>query len=117
MPALAGLCQRFRVRYCGPLMRFGVTSLASGLLLSLVPDGCIHALQAAGEFKGTPIDGVAQFVEKLKESLIWLGGVSIGLVVAVVALMFMAGHSRAHDTALKTLLGLMILASIGGIVA
>jgi hypothetical protein len=31
--------------------------------------------------------------------------------------MFMAGHSRAHDIAIKTILGLAILASISGIVA
>jgi hypothetical protein len=38
-------------------------------------------------------------------------------VIAVVAIMFMAGHSRAHDVALKTIVGLAILASISGIVA
>jgi hypothetical protein len=41
----------------------------------------------------------------------------MGLVIAVVAIMFMAGHSRAHDVALKTIVGLAILASISGIVA
>ena len=39
------------------------------------------------------------------------------IVIAVVGIMFMAGHSRAHDVAIRTLVGLAILASISGIVA
>jgi hypothetical protein len=79
--------------------------------------GHLDALNAAGAFHGTPIDGVQNFVEKLKGSLVWLGGTAMSLVVAVVGIMFMAGHSRAHDVAIKTLVGLAILASISGIVA
>jgi hypothetical protein len=81
------------------------------------PDAHAHALNAAGAFKGTPIDGVQNFVEKLKGSLVWLGGTAMSLVIAVVGIMFMAGHSRAHDVAIKTIVGLAILASISGIVA
>lgn len=93
-----------------------------GLLLTVAvvaafPDAHAHALNAAGAFKGTPITGVQNFVEKLKGSLVWLGGTSMSLVIAVVGIMFMAGHSRAHDVAIKTLVGLAILASISGIVA
>jgi hypothetical protein len=76
-----------------------------------------HALNAAGAFAGTPISGVQTFVDKLKGNLVWLGGTAMGLVVAVVGIMFMAGHSRAHDVAIRTLVGLAILASISGIVA
>ena len=82
-----------------------------------LPQGQVHALDAAGAFSGTPISGVQNFVEKLKGSLVWLGGTSMGLVIAVVGIMFMAGHSRAHDIALRTIVGLAILASISGIVA
>jgi hypothetical protein len=86
-------------------------------VVGMFPAGPVHALDAAGAFKGTPITGVQNFVEKLQGSLVWLGSTVMGLVIAVVAIMFMAGHSRAHDVALKTIVGLAILASISGIVA
>jgi hypothetical protein len=77
----------------------------------------MHALNAAGAFSGTPISGVQTFVDKLKGNIVWLGGTAMGLVIAVVGIMFMAGHSRAHDLAIRTIAGLAILASISGIVA
>jgi hypothetical protein len=86
-------------------------------VLVVFPDSHVFALKAAGAFEGTEIGGVQNFVETLKGSLVWLGGTAMGLVIAVVAIMFMAGHSRAHDVAIKTLVGLAILASISGIVA
>jgi hypothetical protein len=89
---------------------------AAGIVLGL-PDAHVHALNAAGAFNGTPISGVQNFVDKLKGNLVWLGGTAMGLVIAVVGIMFMAGHSRAHDIALRTIAGLAILASISGIVA
>jgi type III secretory pathway component EscU len=85
--------------------------------LGVLSDGHLYALNAAGAFKGTPISGVQNFVSKLQDSLVWLGSTAMGLVIAVVAIMFMAGHSRAHDLAIKTIVGLAILASISGIVA
>jgi hypothetical protein len=84
---------------------------------AVLPDAHVHALNAAGAFNGTPISGVQNFVDKLKGNLVWLGGTAMGLVIAVVGIMFMAGHSRAHDIALRTIAGLAILASISGIVA
>jgi hypothetical protein len=97
-------------------------ALLLGLLISVaigavLPDPHVHALNAAGAFNGTPINGVQNFVDKLKGNLVWLGGTAMGLVIAVVGIMFMAGHSRAHDIALRTIAGLAILASISGIVA
>jgi hypothetical protein len=86
-------------------------------LVGVLPDAHLHALDAAGAFKGEAIGGVANFIDKLKGNLVWLGGTAMGLVIAVVGIMFMAGHSRAHDIAIKTILGLAILASISGIVA
>jgi hypothetical protein len=83
----------------------------------VIPEAHVHALNAAGAFNGTPISGVQNFVDKLKGNLVWLGGTAMGLVIAVVGIMFMAGHSRAHDIALRTIAGLAILASISGIVA
>ena len=96
----------------------GLVGLLAGIaIVGLLPDGHVHALNAAGAFKGTPIGGVQQFVEKLKGNIVWLGGTAMGLVIAVVGIMFMAGHSRAHDIAIRTIAGLAILASISGIVA
>ena len=95
-----------------------VVGLAIGVaLVGVFPDAHPHALNAAGAFHGTPISGVQNFVAKLQGSLVWLGSTAMGLVIAVVAIMFMAGHSRAHDVAIKTIVGLAILASISGIVA
>jgi hypothetical protein len=90
----------------------------TGLLMLVVfPDSPLHALNAAGAFKGEAIGGIANFVDKLKGNIVWLGGTAMGLVIAVVGIMFMAGHSRAHDIAIRTIAGLAILASISGIVA
>jgi hypothetical protein len=94
-----------------------IAVLAAAVVLVLLGSAHLFALQAAGAFKGTPIGGVSALVEKLKGNLVWLGGTAMGLVIAVVGIMLMAGHSRAHDIALRTLLGLAILASISGIVA
>lgn len=91
---------------------------AVGVLVVMVTGGAhVWALEAAGAFKGTPIGGVAKFVDELKGNLVWLGGTAMGLVIAVVGIMFMAGHSRAHDIAIRTIAGLAILASVSGIVA
>ncbi|HEV3072142.1 MAG TPA: hypothetical protein VGY76_12045 [Solirubrobacteraceae bacterium] len=94
-----------------------LTLLVAVALLGALSEGHLDALNAAGAFHGTPISGVHNFVEKLKGSLVWLGGTAMSLVIAVVGIMFMAGHSRAHDVAIKTIAGLAILASISGIVA
>jgi hypothetical protein len=94
-----------------------IVVLCAVAVLGMFPDGHLDALNAAGAFKGEAIGGVANFVDKLKGNIVWLGGTAMGLVIAVVGIMFMAGHSRAHDVAIKTIAGLAILASISGIVA
>ncbi len=94
------------------------TGLLVGAAIAIGLARCqMHALNAAGAFSGTPISGVQTFVDKLKGNIVWLGGTAMGLVIAVVGIMFMAGHSRAHDLAIRTIAGLAILASISGIVA
>jgi hypothetical protein len=114
----------FKVRLAGAWRagRPAALAVAVGLVIgagvvAVFPDSHAHALDAAGAFHGTPINGVQNFVERLKGSLVWLGATAMGLVIAVVGIMFMAGHSRAHDVALKTLIGLAILASVSGIVS
>lgn len=103
-------------RFAAAIAATGLLVLAAALVMILEPVQ-MHALNAAGAFSGTPISGVQNFVDKLKGNLVWLGGTTMGLVVAVVGIMFMAGHSRAHDVAIRTIAGLAILASISGIVA
>lgn len=114
-----GLCEVRRPRRTAQIV---VTVCASMALLCAVAaaethEGRLDALQAAGAFKGGEIAGVGHYVSALEGNLVWLGGTAMGLVIAVVGIMFMAGHSRAHDIAIKTIAGLAILASISGIVA
>ena len=100
--------------------RIGPAALICGAAATgavLAANGYVHALQAAGAFQGTPITGVENFINSLKGNLVWLGGTVMALVVVVVGLLFMAGHSRAQDYAIKTIVGLAIIASVGGIVA
>ena len=99
------------------LAALGLLALMLAVVLEGVAPAHVHALEAAGAFKGEEIGGVANFVSKLKGNLVWLGGTAMGLVIAVVGIMFMAGHSRAHDVAIRTIVGLAILASISGIIA
>jgi hypothetical protein len=113
--------RRVQARRKGPTLALLVLLIAvpvgAVLLLGVFPDGQLHALKSAGAFNGEAIGGVENFVAKLKGNLVWLGGTGMGLVIAVVGIMFMAGHSRAHDIAIRTIAGLAILASISGIVA
>lgn len=106
-----------RARREGRLAVAAVAAAAAGAVVLLVPGGELWALKAAGAFNGHAIAGVEHFVNALKGNLVWLGGTAMALVIAVVGILFLAGHSRAHDIALKTAIGLAILASIGGIVA
>jgi len=109
---------RIRVRAVArrirPAVMVGGVAVVAAVLAS---SGYVHALQAAGAFQGTPITGVENFINSLKGNLVWLGGTVMALVVVVVGLLFMAGHSRAQDYAIKTIVGLAIIASVGGIVA
>ena len=110
-----------RIRVLGAVhwVMIALAACAAGALLLalLIGGGHTHALNAAGAFRGSPIAGVQNFISRLKDNLVWLGGTSMTLVIAVVGVLFMAGHSRAQDYAIKTLAGLAILASVGGIVA
>jgi hypothetical protein len=96
----------------------GVSLLLVALLVAVLPGGHVAALEAAGGFKsGSEIEGAEHFIKGIQGSVVWLGVTALGLAVAVIAILFMAGHSRAHDLALKTAIGAFILASISGIVA
>ncbi len=120
MALTLGRARARRLRRPRLLSALAVALIGLGMavvLLAAASGGLLHALNAAGAFKGEAIGGVANFVDKLKGNVVWLGGTAMGLVIAVVGIMFMAGHSRAHDIAIRTIAGLAILASISGIVA
>jgi hypothetical protein len=75
-----------------------------------------HALQAAGlSSKSGAIGGVDTFVANLTDNVKWLVATGIGLSIAIVGLLFMTGHSRAHDIAIKAGLGAAIIVGLGGI--
>jgi hypothetical protein len=79
----------------------------------------LHALTAAGAFggKGGAIAGIQTFADKIKGNLIWLVSVVSGVAVVAIGAMFLTGHSRAQDYALKAGVGFLVIAGAGGIVA
>jgi hypothetical protein len=78
----------------------------------------LYALKAAGGFKDIkPIEGIGNFVSALQGNLSWLVVTALTLVVLVVGFLFMVGHSRAHDFAIRVVIGVAIVACAGGIVA
>jgi hypothetical protein len=93
-------------------------ALAVGALaaLAVLAGAGAHALQAAGLTpKGGAIGGVNTFVSNLTDNVKWLVATGIGLAIAIVGLLFMTGHSRAHDFAIKAGLGAAIIVGLGGI--
>jgi hypothetical protein len=77
-----------------------------------------EALKAAGGFKDVkPIEGIGNFVDQLKGNLSWLFITALILVIVTVGFLFMTGHSRAHDYAIRVVVGCAIVACAGGIVA
>ena len=95
------------------------TAAGAALLLAATQaQGQIAALKAAGGFKDVkPIEGVSRFVDGLQGNLSWLFITALILVVLTVGFLFMSGHSRAHEYALRVVVGAAIVASAGGIVA
>ncbi len=98
------------------LFAVAVAAAALGLVV-LVAGAGTHALQAAGltQNNNSAIAGVDTFVVNLTNNVKWLVATGIGLAVAIVGLLFMTGHSRAHDIAIKAGLGAAIIVGLGGI--
>jgi hypothetical protein len=106
----------------GALWMLAITALIAvlfsfaGHVFSMV--GHVDALKAAGAIgKGGAIRGLAHFVGAIRGNLLWAVGVILGVVVVAVGLMFLSGHSRAQDYALKAGAGVAIIACATGIVA
>lgn len=97
----------------------GIVITVAGLaVLLLVCADSMHALRQAGAFggEGDAIRGVKPFVDEIRGSLVWLAGIFVGLVISVIAFMFLGGHSRAQDYLLKVGVAMVLLAGAGGIV-
>jgi hypothetical protein len=77
----------------------------------------VEALRAAGLAGGSAIGGVAGFFDALKSNLVWLGVTVVGFAIVLIAILFLSGHSRAHDIALKVGIGVFLLVAAPGIVA
>lgn len=88
---------------------------AIGLVLLCAGRGA-HALQAAGLTSNTgAIGGINTFVSSLTDNVKWLVATFISLALSVVGLLFVMGHTRAHDIAIKAGIGGAIIVGLGGI--
>lgn len=98
-----------------PLLTAALTLAGVSGLVLYVGVGA-HALQAAGLTSNSgAIGGVANFVSDLTDNVKWLAATFVGLAIAVVGLLFMMGHTRAHDIAIKAGIGAAIIVGLGGI--
>ena len=77
----------------------------------------VAMMKAAGLTGGTAISGVANFVSQIKDHIIWLAATATALMAAVIGFLFMSGHSRAQDYAIKGACGMLIIVAVPGIVS
>ena len=94
-----------------------VTVVCLAVVVCLLLGGHVEALKAAGLAGGSAINGVAGFFGALTKNLVWLGVTVIGFAIVVIAILFLSGHSRAHEIALKVGIGVFLLIAAPGIVA
>lgn len=87
------------------------------VVLCLLFGGHVDALRAAGLAGGSAIGGVAGFFSAITSNLVWLGVTVVGFAIVLIAILFLSGHSRAHDIALKVGVGVFLLIAAPGIVA
>lgn len=77
----------------------------------------VDALRAAGLAGGSAIGGIAGFFKALTGNLVWLGVTVFGFAIVLIAILFMSGHHRAHEVALRVGIGVFLLVAAPGIVA
>jgi hypothetical protein len=98
-----------------------LTALASAALLALALAGVAvdaDALRVAGQFQDVaPIRGVGQFVDSIRGNLLWLALTLAVLCLLAVGILFMGGHSRASDIAMRIGLGFFVVVAAPGIAA
>lgn len=84
--------------------------------LALVSGGHMEALKAANA-GGQAIAGVSDFITGITDNLKWLAAAVAAAAIVVIALLFLTGHSRAQDYAIRFGIGCAILAGGTGILA
>lgn len=94
-----------------------VLAIVGWVAVCLLFGGHVDALRAAGLSGGSAIGGVAKFLSALKGNLVWLGVTITGFAVVLIAILFLSGHHRAHEIALKVGIGVFLLVAAPGIVA
>ncbi len=95
------------------LMALGV--VAFGLTIDVAT---LDALKKAGlRANGGAIAGVQGFFDALEANLVWLAVTVIGASIVAIGLLFVLGHSRAQDYAIKVALGAMVIVGAPGIMA
>lgn len=86
------------------------------LVLFVLTQAGVHVLSAAGLTAGSgAIGGVEKFVNSIKGNIIWLAATCATLGGAIIGFLFMSGHSRAQDYAIKAGVGLLIIVAVPGI--
>lgn len=85
-------------------------------VVGLLAGGSVDALKAAN-LGGSAIAGVDDFIADVTSNLKWLAGAVALAAVIVIGLLFLTGHSRAQDYAIRFGLGCAVLAGGTGIVA
>ena len=94
-----------------------VAVVVAAVVLCVLSGAHVDALKAAGLAGGSAIDGVAGFFSALTKNLVWLGVTVIGFAITLIAILFLSGHHRAHEIALKVGVGVFLLIAAPGIVA
>lgn len=120
-PDLTNCPRRVSVSRVGPAARERLVFVTAFVLVVaaevLLAAQVLSALNAAGLTGGTPIAGLTRFVHQLRDNLIWVAATGVGIGVIAIGLLFLMGHSRAQDYAIKALIGAAVVASGTGIVA
>lgn len=96
-----------------------VVLCAALTLLMLVGEiSSVDALKRAGlSANGGVIGGVNTLFDTLKNNVVWIAVTAIPTIIVVVGLLFLFGHSRAQDYAMRIALGILVIVAAPGIVA
>jgi len=94
-----------------------LTALCMLVVLLHADAGSVYALKAAGlNASGGVISGVSGLFDTLKSNVVWIAVTAIPTIIVVVGLLFLFGHSRAQDYAMRIALGVLVIVAAPGIV-